>query len=99
MNNLTAIVKATRASASALAAQQRWGRAVSDLTAHIERLRTRHFDLKRAGKNNLAAEAEAELGRALLDLDKATKCRRAAHRRWTNAQAVLAANTLPGDAK
>ncbi|MDT8332526.1 hypothetical protein RQ831_15805 [Roseomonas gilardii] len=97
MANLPAIVKATRASASALAAQQRWGRAASDLSAQEASLRAQHFDLKRAGKNNLAAKVEAELGRALLDLDKATKACRAAHTRWTNAQAVLAANPLPGD--
>lgn len=97
MNNLTAIVKATRASASALAAQQRRARRIADLDAVFSRL-GRELSRLPAGSDEWVALTGERLALAH-ELDRLTKARRAAHRRWTNAQAVLAANALPGDAK
>jgi type II secretory pathway component PulJ len=98
MANLPAIAKATRASASALAAQQRLGRRIEELERHLAQLvdARASYDPLRSGATWASEMRAAEAG--IRDaLDKATKARRAAHRRWANAQAVLAANPLPGD--
>lgn len=96
MNNLTAIVKATRASASALAAAQRFGREIEELERKAAQLRE---TLREATTPSRFVDARVPLDGVLSAIAAKTKARRAAHRRWTNAQAVLAANTLPGDAK
>ena len=98
MDNLTAIVKATRASASALAAQQRQARKLEDLHAQLT---SAIADCERAERIGPATARAAYLKVQGIEvaIEVVTRARRAAHRRWTNAQAVLAANALPGDAK
>ena len=96
MCNLTAIVKATRASASALAAQQRLGREIEELERKAARLRE---TLREATTPSRFVDARVPLADVLSAIAAKTKAHRATHRRWTNAQAVLAANALPGDAK
>lgn len=92
--SLAAIIKATRASASALAAQQRQGRKLDDL----------HRQLAEARRQADAAQGAAAIHAAELRVfgievavETVERARRAAHRRWCNAQAVLAAHRLPGD--
>ena len=99
MNNLTAIVKATRASASALAAAQRFGREIADLEAQAARIEARIARAVTPADRIAAHLLPASLAGIRDAIATRTKARRAAHRRWTNAQAVLAANALPGDAK
>lgn len=99
MNNLTAIVKATRASASALAAQQRLGREIADLEAQAARIEEQIARAVTPADRIAARFLPASLAGIWDAIAIRTKARRAAHRRWTNAQAVLAANALPGDAK
>ena len=96
MYNLTAIVKATRASASALAAAQRFGREIEELERKAAQLRE---TLREATTPSRFVDARVPLDGVLSAIAAKTKARRAAYRRWTNAQAVLAANALPGDAK
>jgi hypothetical protein len=97
MVNLPAIVKATRVSASALAAGQRLGREIEDLQAEAARIEARIGRAKTPCDRMEAQFLPASLAGIRYAIAAKTRARRAAHTRWTNAQAVLAANPLPGD--
>ena len=99
MDNLTAIVKAVRAGARALAAAQLLGREIADLEAQAARIEAQIACAATPADRIAAHLLPARLAEIRDAIATMTKARRAAHRRWTNAQAVLAANTLPGDAK
>ena len=93
MANLWTIAKAKKASASALATSAKWGRAAADAERYIKLL-TR--DRLTAPPQRLPQiDLELAVHRAVIEV--ATKARRAAHRRYMVAQAILAANRLPGD--
>lgn len=92
MTDLNAIIRATRASASAVAARQRWARqaaeAARDYAYWARQPAEQPGDMARiSAKLRLAKDCETY----------AIQNRRRAHARWLRAQSILAANPLPGD--
>ena len=96
MVNLALICSTVRRAEAAQRASVKWGREVLELQDALHRLTLAH-DAAPIGSPRRATLLASRIG-VNNALDKATKNRRAAHARWTNAQATLAANPLPGDA-
>ena len=93
MANLWTIAKATKASAAAFATSIKWGRAIDDAERYIRLCTYRRLTAPPQSLPQI--DLEMVVHRAVIEV--ATKARRAAHRRYMVAQAILAANRLPGD--
>lgn len=98
MANLALIVATVRRAEAAQRAAVRWAHAVHDAERQIAALRGQEANLRSRACFHLADDVAARRVGVEAALERATKNRRAACARWTNAQATLAANPLPGDA-
>lgn len=100
--SLSAIVKATKAAASARKASAAYGHKIEGAEREVRRALaqlTQAQANERAGQATLAAVAELAIALRVArdEWDRLTKARRAAQRRWEVAQSILASYRLPGD--
>lgn len=98
MVNLALIARTVLRAEAAQRASVRWAHAVHDAERQISALRGLEANLRFRACLHAAGDVAARRAGVEAALEHATKNRRAAYARWTNAQATLAANPLPGDA-
>jgi len=96
MANHALICTTVRRAEAAQRNAAKWGREVLELQDALYRITIAH-DAAPIGSNRRIALLASRLTINVF-LSRAEKNRRAAYARWTNAQATLAANPLPGDA-